>query len=104
MAGLRKADSVFSERVRAIYRPLGQYLAETNGFAGKAQLDSAKATEKLYWVIFWEQPEIAAEFVTPAQRELIPMFASMLQVPMEDRKNSHWDFDHPVTFSDKPKK
>lgn len=104
VAGLRKADSVFSERVRAIYVPLGKYLAETNGFAGKAQLDSAKATEKLYWVIFWEQPEIAAEFVTPAQRELIPMFGSMLQVPMEDRKNSHWDFGHAVTFSDKPKK
>jgi len=103
VAGLKKADSVFSERVRAIYIPLGKYLAETNGYAGKAQLDSAKATEKLYWQIFWEQPEIAAEFITPAQRELIPMFPRMLETPMEDRKHSQWEFGHAITFSDKPK-
>jgi hypothetical protein len=101
VAGLRQADSVFSARVRTIYIPLGKYLAETNGYAGKAQLDSAKATEKLYWVIFWEQPEIAAQFVTPAQRELIPMFGRMLETPMDDRKHSQWDFGHAVTFSDK---
>jgi hypothetical protein len=103
VAGLKKADSVFSERVRAIYIPLGRFLAETNGYAGKAQLDSAKATDKLYWAIFWEQPEIAAEFITPAQRELIPMFPRMLETPMEDRKHSQWQFGHAITFSD-PKK
>ena len=103
VAALRQADSVFSARVRAIYIPLGQFLAEGSGYAGKAQLDSAKATEKLYWKIFWEQPEIAGAIVTPAQRELIPMFDRMLQTPMEDRKTSQWSFGHAILFSDKPK-
>jgi hypothetical protein len=98
---LKSADSVYSERVRAIYRPLGEFLARSNGVAGKAELDSVKTTQKKYWEIFWEQPEIAAAIVTPAQRDLMPMFDRMLQVPMEDRKNSQWQFGHPVTFADK---
>lgn len=102
VAALRKADSVFSERVRAIYIPLGQYLAKGGGAAGKAEVDSAKATEKLYWVIFWEQPEIAGAIVTPSQRTLVPMFDRMVAVPTEERKHSQWDFGYPVKFSDKP--
>ncbi|HET7614879.1 MAG TPA: hypothetical protein VFK26_13245 [Gemmatimonadaceae bacterium] len=103
VAALKSADSVFSERVRAIYAPLGEYLSHGNGDAGKAELDSANATEKLYWKIFWEQPEIAAAIVTPAQRELMPMFKSMVEVPMKEREHSQWQFGHPVTFSDKLK-
>jgi hypothetical protein len=102
VAALEKADSVFSERVRAIYKPLGEFLARGQG-AGKAQLDSAQATQKQYWKIFWEQPEIAGAIVTPSQRELIPMFKSMLAVPMKERENSQWQFGHPITFADKPK-
>jgi hypothetical protein len=100
---LQAADSVFSERVRAIYIPLGQYLAQRQGSAGKAEVDSAKATEKLYWKIFWEQPEIAGAIVTGSQRELMPMFARMLETTQEERKNSQWSFGHPVRFADKPK-
>jgi len=103
VAALQKADSVFSARVRAIYVPIGQLLAAGSGSAGKVELDSVKATEKTYWTIFWEQPEIAAAIVTPSQRELIPMFKSMVAVPMEDRKHSQWDFGYPVKFSDRPK-
>jgi hypothetical protein len=101
VAVLRQADSLFSARVRAIYIPLGQFLAQGSGNAGKPELDSVKTTEKEYWKIFWEQPEIAGAVVTPAQRELIPMFAGMLKTPMEDRKHSQWQFGHPVTFADK---
>ena len=103
VAALRTADSVYSERVRAIYKPLGEFLAVSNGVVGKQELDSVKATQKKYWVIFWEQPEIAGAVVTPAQRQLIPMFERMLAVPMEDRKNSQWQFGNPITFADKPK-
>jgi hypothetical protein len=103
VAGLEKADSAFSAQVRALYVPLGEYLARGQGGAGKAELDSAKATEKLYWKVFWVQPEIAAAIVTPSQRELMPMFKSMLTVPMKDREHSQWQFGHPVTFADKPK-
>ena len=100
---LQSADSVYSERVRSLYKPLGEFLARSNGVAGKAELDSVKSTQKKYWAIFWEQPEIAGAVVTPAQRELIPMFGRMIGTPMEDRKNSQWQFGNPVTFADKPK-
>ena len=103
VAALQAGDSVFSSRVRAIYVPLGEFLARGQGGAGKAELDSAKATEKLYWKIFWEQPEIAGAVVTPSQRELMPMFKGMLAVPQKEREHSQWQFGHPVTFSDKPR-
>ena len=99
---LRQADSVYSARVRAVYAPLGELLARGQGTAGKAELDSALATQRAYWKIFWEQPEIAAEIVTPAQRELIPMFGRMLGTPTQDRENSRWQFGHPVRFDDAP--
>ena len=101
LVSLRTADSVFSERVRAIYMPLGQFLAQGSGSAGKAELDSVAKVQKEYWKIFWEQPEIAAAIVNPTQRELIPMFQRILEVPMDDRRNSQWQFGNPVTFSDK---
>ena len=103
VASLQTADSVFSAQVRELYVPLGDFLSRDEGGAGKAQLDSAKATEKEYWKIFWVQPEIAAAIVTPSQRELMPMFKSMLGVPMKDREHSQWEFGYPVTFADKPK-
>jgi hypothetical protein len=103
IVALRRADSVYSARVRAIYIPLGEYLAKGNGGAGKAELDSVQATGKLYWRIFWKQPEIADSLVTPAQRELIPMFKSMVAVPQKDREFSQWQFGRPVTVADKPR-
>jgi carboxypeptidase family protein len=103
VAALEKADSVFSARVRELYIPLGEFLARGQGGAGKAELDSAKATEKKYWKVFWEQPEIAGSIVTPSQRELMPMFKAMLAVPMKEREHSQWRFGHSVTFADKPK-
>ena len=102
VVALNAADSVFSAQVRGLYVPLGEYLARGSGAAGKAELDSANATEKLYWKVFWQQPEIAAAIVTPSQRELMPMFKSMLQVPMKEREQSQWQFGHPVTLTDKP--
>jgi hypothetical protein len=103
VAALEKADSVYSSRVRALYVPLGQFLARGGGGAGKAELDSAQATEKLYWKVFWEQPEIAAAIVTPSQRELMPLFSRMLGVPMKEREHSQYVFGHSVTLVDKPK-
>jgi hypothetical protein len=103
VAALRRADSVYSARVRAIYVPLGQYLARAQGEASKAELDSTQTTQKAYWKIFWEQPEIADSIVTRTQRELVPMFNSMVSVPQSDREHSQWQFGRPVTFVDKPR-
>jgi hypothetical protein len=103
VAALQKADSAFSSKVRALYVPLGEFLARGQGDAGKAELDSVRATQKSYWKIFWEQPEIAAEIVTPSQRELMPIFKTILGVPMKDREHAQWSFGHAVTFADKPK-
>ncbi|MFL5596558.1 MAG: carboxypeptidase-like regulatory domain-containing protein [Gemmatimonadaceae bacterium] len=103
VAALHAADSVFSARVRELYVPLGEFLARGQGDAGKAELDSVQATQKKYWKIFWEQPEIAGAIVTPSQRELMPMFKNMLSTPMKVREHSQWSFGHPITFSEKPK-
>src|SRR5207244_1364002 len=92
VAGLRRADSVFSARVRAIYTPLGQFLAQGHGGAGKAELDSVQTVQKQYWKIFWEQPEIADSLVTPSQKELFPLLKNIVQVSQESRKNSQWQF------------
>ena len=101
IAALRRADSVFSARVRAVYVPLGQYLSQfADGVATKAALDSANASSKQYWKIFWEQPEIADSIVTPTQRELMPMLKSILITPQKDREHSQWQFGHPVKFKD----
>ncbi len=101
VAELKKGDSVFSARVRAIYVPLGEFLARGSGSAGKVELDSVKATEKMYWKIFWEQPEVAGAVVNPSQRLLLPMFGRMIETPMEDRKHSQWQFGYPIKFKDK---
>lgn len=101
VVSLESADSVFSARVSELYVPLGQFLAAGHGGAGKAELDSVQATQKKYWKAFWEQPEIAGAIVTPSQRELMPMFKSMLGVPMKDREHSQWGFGHPVKFTEK---
>jgi hypothetical protein len=99
---LRHADSVFSERVRGVYRPLGEYLALGNGAAGKAELDSATAAKKAYWRIFWEQPEIADSIVTATQKELFPMLRHMLNVTKKDRENAQFMFGDPVTMPGLP--
>jgi hypothetical protein len=100
---LQRADSAFSARVRAIYVPLGQFLAQGQGGAGKAELDSVQTTQKAYWKIFWAQPEVADSIITPSQRELLPMFKSMIATSSKDRENSQWQFGHPVAFADKPR-
>ncbi|HET9684847.1 MAG TPA: carboxypeptidase-like regulatory domain-containing protein [Gemmatimonadaceae bacterium] len=101
VAALQRADSAFSAQVRALYVPLGEFLARGQGGAGKAELDSVQATQKEYWKIFWRQPEIADSIVTPSQKELLPLLKSIVRVPQQDREHSQWQFGHPVTFSDK---
>ena len=102
VAALQHADSVFSAQVRALYVPLGEYLAQGQGGAGKAELDSVQATQKAYWKIFWQQPEIADSIVTPSQKELLPLLKSIVAVPQQDREHSQWQFGNPVTYTDKP--
>lgn len=101
IVALRRADSVFSARVREIYVPLGQYLSQfSDGVATKAALDSVNASTKLYWKAFWQQPEIADSIVTPTQRELMPMLKSILMTPQKDREHSQWMFGWPVKLKD----
>jgi hypothetical protein len=97
-SALKRADSVFSQRVLGVYRPLGEYLARGNGAAGKAEMDSANIVKKAYWRIFWEQPEIADTIVTATQKELFPMLRHMLDVSQKDRENSQFQFGYPVTM------
>jgi hypothetical protein len=99
IATLRRADSAFSAQVRALFVPLGAYLARVgDAGAGKATLDSVQAVRKAYWKVFWEQPEIAAAALTPTQLSLFPMLANMVQVPKKEREHSQWQFGSPVKF------
>jgi hypothetical protein len=98
VAALQHADSVYSARVRAVYEPLGTFLANSHGAAGPAQLDSVQATEKSYWKVFWEQPEIADSIVTPVQRELVPFLKSMLKLTAKEREGSRYYVGYPVTM------
>ena len=103
VTALRRADSVFSERVRSVYLPLGKFLAQEQGGAGKAALDSVQSIQKEYWKIFWEQPEIADSLITPSQKELFPLAKSLLSVPKRDREGSQYYFGSPVKVSDTEK-
>jgi hypothetical protein len=40
--------------------------------------------------------------VNPTQRDLIPMFKSMLATPLKDREFSQWQFGYAVQIMDKP--
>jgi len=103
VTAIQRADSAFTSRVRALYIPLGEFLARGQGGAGKAELDSAQATHKTYWKIFWEQPEIAGAILTPVQLDLLPFFKAMVATPKKERERSQWRFGHAVPFTDKPK-
>ena len=101
---LRAAEERFAEQVRAVFIPLGQFLAESRGREpGKAELDSVSKTDKAYWKIFWVQPEIADSILTPLQKDLFPMLKSMVATPMKQRENSRWMFGSPVKMAP-PKK
>ncbi|MFL5580025.1 MAG: carboxypeptidase regulatory-like domain-containing protein [Gemmatimonadaceae bacterium] len=103
VSALQRADSVFSARVRALYVPLGQFLATRPREPGKIELDTVATTQKAYWKVFWEQPEVADSIVTPLQRELMPSLKTMLGISKKDRENSQWMFGNPVTLVDRPK-
>ena len=55
-----------------------------------------QATTKKYWPLFWEQVDIAAPIINPAQRELVPMFRNMAETTKEQRRDSQWVFGYPV--------
>jgi hypothetical protein len=103
VAALEGADSVFSARVRELYVPMGEFLARGQGEAGKVELDSVQATQKSYWKVFWEQPEIAGDILTPVQRDLLPFFKNIIATTKKDREHSQWSFGHPVKLADRPK-
>ena len=105
IAQLQHADSVYSAQVRALYIPLGEFLAGRRGNEpGKTELDSAAVIDKAYWKVFWQQPEIADSIVTPTQKELFPMLRGMVSIPKKEREHSQWMFGNPVTFKDEPAK
>jgi hypothetical protein len=100
IAQLIKADSSYSARIRALYVPLAQFLAsQPEGAAGKAALDSVKATTKLYWPIFWEQIDFIQPIVTPQQRELVPFVDNISRTTKQQRENTFIQFGYPVPLT-----
>jgi hypothetical protein len=93
---LEVADSVYSERVRALFAPLGRFLAGIGDGAGTTALDSVRVIQRSYRQAFWEQPEMAAAVLSPIQRALIPILDRMLGVPPAARPESQFSFGYPV--------
>lgn len=94
---LQRADSVFGDGVRELYRPLAKYLAGEGGEkVSKEALAMVDSTKKRYWRLFWQQPEVADSIVTPMQRDLMQMLKGMLETSQKDRENSQWYFGQNV--------
>ena len=97
IARLIVADSIYAARVRAIYFPLGAFLAtQPEGAAGKAALDSVTASTKRFWPLFWEQADVVDGIALTHQKELMPMLKNLTATSKEDRKDSQWYFGYPV--------
>ncbi len=91
------ADSAYASQVRAIYRPLSEFLVTVpTGAAGKAALDTANTSDTAYWVIFWNQVDVMMPILTTQQRELLPLLKSISEVTTEQRKHSQWQFGYPI--------
>jgi hypothetical protein len=105
IARLIAADSVYASKVRAIYRPLSDYLVTVpTGAAGKAALDTANASDKAYWVVFWDQVDVMMPILSNQQRELLPLLKNISEVTTEQRKHSQWQFGYPIpVVQDKPR-
>lgn len=93
---LIRADSIFGDSVRALHRPLGEFLATQRDGAGQAALDSAATVEKNYWELFWSQIDIIVPILTPQQVALLPFVRDMSMVSAEDRLRSKWFIGYPV--------
>jgi hypothetical protein len=103
IAALQRADSAYAAGVRAIYVDLGRFLAGRGGpTPGKAEVDSVDASDRAYWRLFWEQPEIADSLVTPAQRELFPLLKNLVAAPKPNRATMVARFGSPVPFRHQP--
>ena len=97
IGALVHGDSLFQSRVRDLYYPLAEFLfAQPGGAAGKAALDSANATDKLYWVAFWDQTDTVNTVIVQQQRDLMPMLKGIANVSQENRKSSRMFFGSPL--------
>jgi Carboxypeptidase regulatory-like domain len=99
-ANLKRAEGEFAVRVNATYAELAGYLAQfADRVPTKAAVDSATATEKIHWRHFWQQPEVAAAMLTPAQRELLSLLRDLLGVTPKNREGSQYYFGSNVKYA-----
>jgi hypothetical protein len=97
IAALRAQDSLYSDSVRAIYRPLVTFLAtQVTGAASKEVLSMVKSAQVAYWDHFWRQPEVAATLLDAPQIMQVPMLRDMLATTPERRKRTEYSVEHPV--------
>jgi hypothetical protein len=102
IASLQRADSVYSDQVRGIYRDLAEYLSARNGRdPGKAELARSKDADRAYWRVFWAQPDSVAPIISLTQRELLPSLKAVIELPKESRNGAETSFGYPVTFANR---
>lgn len=99
IARLVRADSVYAESIRALYIPLGNFLAsQAEGKASKAALDSVAAKTKQYWPIFWAQIDTVEAILNRQQIQLLPMLQTMTGITPEERLKARWFVGYPVSL------
>ncbi|WP_309670023.1 hypothetical protein, partial [Gemmatimonas sp.] len=100
---LRIADTAYVRRVRALYRPLGVYLAsQPDNGAGPEALARVKAVADSQQVMFWESVDTVGTLLSAGQRAMLPILADALRVPPSARKNSFFGFGFFVDLVDWP--
>lgn len=93
------ADSIFSERVRELFVPLGEFLAkEPEGKVSQAALDSVADVTKRYMPLAWEQVDTASAVLSTQQAELSSYLFMLASRSPEQRKTMQWLVGYPVTL------
>lgn len=96
---LVRADSIFSERARELFIPLGEFLAkEPEGKVSKAALDSVADVTKRYIPLAWEQVDTASAVLSAQQAELSSFLFMLASRSPEQRKTMQWLVGYPVTL------
>lgn len=86
IAKLERLDSVYSAHVRALFIPLGEYLARSGEHSGAEALDSVKATRRAYMEAFWTELDQVSAVLTPTQREITEPLGMLQQIPKQQRE------------------
>ena len=98
IAALQRADEVYADSVRSLFTGLGRHLASNRQKASAADLEAAAAAQRRYRQLFWRQPAVAVEILTPLQRQLMPFLGALVLAPPRAREEEDVSVGYPVSL------